>query len=381
MLVEADLPVVSTPEALAIIEGLDEEQIITDLHYRRDGKEHDFQMQVVPTTFDDGKKGCTIVLDEITERKRYLRNMEYLARTAMELVNLPLEADIYQYLGMRVAERLPAARIFVNSFDEVNRQYVMQAILDREFREGLIGILGQDPVGLTVPYDNLFGAPYHQTMNEVVNIREHVFRPASEQGSYSFYDICFRQIPEELCETILDRFTIGKFIHVGLTWQDRLFGMVGIFLSPGEILEDQQAIESFLRQASIAIARRQTEDRLRRSEQRFREVINLSPVPTSLIDSAGRYTFLNQAFTGLFGYTLADIPTGREWFRKAFPDPELRERVVETWRSDLATAGPGRFRPRTFPVRCRDGKEKTIRFQPATLSDGNQYVTYEEIAG
>lgn len=378
---EVNLSVISTPEALAVIDGVEQEQILTDLSYLRDGKEHDFQMQVIPTTFDDGEKGCTLVLEEITERKRYLRNMEFLARTAMELVNLPLETDIYQYIGMRVAERVPVSRIFVNSFDEVNRQYIMRAILDREFREGLIEILGRDPVGLTFPYDALFGAPYHQTMTEVVNIKEHVFRPESEKGPFSFYDICFRQIPEELCEAILDRFNIGKFIHVGLTWQDRLFGMVGIFLAPGEDLEDRRAIESFLRQASIAIARRQTEDRLRRSEQRFREVINLSSAPASIIDAEGRYSFLNRAFTDLFGFTLTDIPTGREWFGKAFPDPVYREKVVAAWKSDLAKAGPGELRVRTFRVRCMNGNVKNIRFRPATLSDGNQYITYEETAG
>ena len=49
-----------------------------------------FQMQVIPTTFDDGGKGSTLVFEDITERKKYVRNMEFLARTAMELVYLPL---------------------------------------------------------------------------------------------------------------------------------------------------------------------------------------------------------------------------------------------------------------------------------------------------
>jgi PAS domain S-box-containing protein len=378
---EAGLPVVSTPEAIAVIDHLEKEQIVTDLTYRSDGRDLFFQMQVIPTTFEDGSKGCTLVLEDITEQKRYLRNMEFLARTSMELVNLPHESDIFRYIGMRVAELVPVARIFVNYFDEVRRQYVMRAILDQEFRDGLMQILGRDAVGLTFPYDNLFGDQLRETLDSVFSIREHVFRPASERGEYSFYDICFRQIPEELCEAILDRFTIGKFYHVALMWQDRLFGMVGIFLSPGEKLEEKHAVESFIRQASIAIARRQTEDHLRQSEKRFREVINLSPVPAGIIDPEGNYTFVNQAFTNLFGYKLADIPNGREWFEKAFPDPGYRGEALAAWKSDLANTAPGKVRPRTFRVRCSNDEVKDTRFLPATLSDGNQYIVYEEVSG
>ena len=92
---DVNLPVVSTPEAIAIIEGLEKEQIITDLRYQTEGKDLFFQLQVIPTTFEDGEKGATLVLEDITERKRYVRNMEFLAKTAMELVDMPPDQDIF----------------------------------------------------------------------------------------------------------------------------------------------------------------------------------------------------------------------------------------------------------------------------------------------
>jgi PAS domain S-box-containing protein len=65
---EVALPVVSTPEALAVIEGLEREQVVADIRYQRDNDEFFYQMQAIPTTFEDGEKGCTIVLEDITER-------------------------------------------------------------------------------------------------------------------------------------------------------------------------------------------------------------------------------------------------------------------------------------------------------------------------
>jgi PAS domain S-box-containing protein len=377
---EAMIPAISTPQTLSVIEGLEQEQIITDLQYQSDGQDHFLQMQVIPTTFNNGEKGCTLVIEDITERKRFVRNMEFLARTAMELVNLPLETDIYKYIAMRVAELVPKARIFVDSYDEIHRQFVMRAILNREFREGLQQLVGSDVVGMTFRVADLSGAPHRETVASVFTIQEHVFNPGGRADDWSFYDLCFRQIPREICDEIQSRFNIGKVIGISIIWQDRLFGVVGIFLPPGKDLENRHAIESFVRQASISIARRQTEERLRSSEQRFREVINLSPIPASIVDAEGRFIFLNQAFTDFFGYTLADIPTGRDWFGKVFPDPGYSEEAIAVWKSDLAQTGPGEVRPRIFRVRCMNGDVKNIRFQPATMSDGNLYITYEEIA-
>jgi len=377
---EADIPVVSTPEALSAIESLEREQIITDLRYRNYGQDLFFQMQVIPTTFDDGEKGCTLVLEDITERKKYVRNMEFLARTAMELVDLPPEANIYQYIAERIIEIVPKARVYVQSYDEVRNQFSIRAIAGHEFHEGLIALLGKDPVGMVFPTAIVFEAPFQESLGSLFKTSEFVVRSESGGKTASFYDLCFQQIPQEICDAILERFDIERFYCTGLIWENHLFGLVGIFMPQGEVLDSHQTVESFIRQASLALAQRMTADRLRRSEQRFREVMDLSPVPMSIVDAEARYTYLNQAFTDLFGYTLADIPTGRAWFDKAFPDPGYRKEVIITWKNDLSQAGAGQVRPRIYQVLCRNGEQKTIHFRPVTLKDGNQYITYSELA-
>jgi len=380
-LAEAALPVVSTPEAIAVVAGLEREQVITDLRYRSEGKDFFYQMQAIPTTFDDGEKGCTLVLEDITERKRYVRNMEFLARTAMELVDLPAGVDIYRYIGERIVELVPRACVFVFSYNEVEQHFSLRATQDEGFHDGLVRILGRDPIGLIMPLAEVFSHPQGGNPINLLHsgMREFVFYPEVGPEGLSFYDICFRQIPGETCEKIRSTWNLGKVYVTFLVWQEQLFGDVGIFLPTDEEFEDRQAIESFLRQTSIAIARRQTEDRLRRSEHRFREVLEFSPIAAALIDAEGRYTFLNRRFTDLFGYTLADIPTGKEWFRKAFPDKTYRREAIAAWKSDLEQAGGGEARPRTFMVRCKGGEEKTILFRPVGLCDGTQYVTCEDV--
>jgi PAS domain S-box-containing protein len=188
-----------------------------------------------------------------------------------------------------------------------------------------------------------------------------------------------RQIPREICEKVLTHFDIGKLYVTGLVWEDQLFGVAGIFMAPGETLEYRGVVESFLRQASLAIARQQMAGRLHRSEKRFREVMDLSPFPSALIDGEGRYISINRKFTDVFGYTIEDIPTGKIWFPQAFPDPGMRKEAITAWKDDPGRVQEGPMTPRTFDVRCKDGTMKTILFRPVTLHDGSHFVTCEDL--
>ncbi|MBW1743007.1 MAG: PAS domain S-box protein [Deltaproteobacteria bacterium] len=119
---------------------------------------------------------------------------------------------------------------------------------------------------------------------------------------------------------------------------------------------------------------------LRASEEKYRILVSESPLGIALIGRDGEYEYVNPKFTHMFGYTLEDIPTGREWFAKAFPDPELRDQILSTWIADLKDSKTGETRSRTNSVVCKDGSEKIVRFRPVSLGSGDQFVTYEDIS-
>jgi PAS domain S-box-containing protein len=376
---ETNLPVISNPEVFSIIEGLEKEQITTDIRYPQGGNDLFFQMQVIPTTFEDGEKGSTIVFEDITERKHYVRNMEFLARTAVELIDISEGADIYAYIADRMSELIPKTLICVISFDDVTSRFTLRAIRDMELYTAAMELVGSDPIGLIFPMTEIFSHPQGGGPDHLRNwgIRKFVFWPEPGPEKMTLYELFLGQLPKEVCDRLCRTLNIGKVYYIFLVWKGQLFGSISIFLAPDKELKENHVIESFVRQASLAIARRMTEDRLRRSEQRFREMIDRTPVAVAIIDSDGRYQFLNPTFTEVFGYTLKDIPTGRDWFRLAFPDPGYRKQAIEAWKTDFAQMGPGQIRPRTYRVRCHDGEEKTVLFRPVTLSDGHQFITYE----
>ncbi len=124
-----------------------------------------------------------------------------------------------------------------------------------------------------------------------------------------------------------------------------------------------------------------TRDReaLHREKEKFRVLVEESPLGISLIGKDGRYEYINPRFTEIFGYHLEDIPTGREWFRKAYPDQEYRRQVIRVWINDQKEAEVGEARPRTYVATCKDGSEKTINFRPVMLETGEQVVICDDI--
>jgi diguanylate cyclase (GGDEF)-like protein/PAS domain S-box-containing protein len=122
-----------------------------------------------------------------------------------------------------------------------------------------------------------------------------------------------------------------------------------------------------------------TAELLAESQERFRLLADLSPYPISILDARGQYIYLNNKFIETFGYTLKDIPTGNEWFLKAYPKTEYREQAKNIWIADLKNTATHEVRPKEFTVTCKDGTVRDVMFKPISMEDGKQFIVYEDI--
>jgi len=59
--------------------------------------------------------------------------------------------------------------------------------------------------------------------------------------------------------------------------------------------------------AAVEIARKQTEESLRQSEEKYRSVMEASGEPIVVYDQEGRVVYLNPAFTRVFGWTMEEL--------------------------------------------------------------------------
>jgi two-component system cell cycle sensor histidine kinase/response regulator CckA len=125
--------------------------------------------------------------------------------------------------------------------------------------------------------------------------------------------------------------------------------------------------------------RKQAEEALRSEKRRFQTLSDQAPFGMVMIDQEGFFKYMNPKFRELFGYDLTEIPDGKTWFRKAYPNPPYRHDVIETWINDLKSTKSGEKRSRIFAVTCKDGTKKTIHFIPVQLETGENLIACEDI--
>jgi diguanylate cyclase (GGDEF)-like protein/PAS domain S-box-containing protein len=122
-------------------------------------------------------------------------------------------------------------------------------------------------------------------------------------------------------------------------------------------------------------ARKRTEELLKQERETFYSTLQEAPNGAVLLNKEGRYLYINPAFTAMTEYTLKDIPTGKDWFLKAYPDPNYREQVIKAWKKDLARGALDRV----FSVVCKDGAVKEIEFRGTALKDDRTIVILTDI--
>ncbi|MGZ5013910.1 MAG: PAS domain S-box protein, partial [Methylobacter sp.] len=115
--------------------------------------------------------------------------------------------------------------------------------------------------------------------------------------------------------------------------------------------------------------RKLMENQLKASEEKFRSIIEASPVPMALNDEKLNITFLNPAFIQTFGYNIDDVPTLADWLSKAIPDPDYRHWFEATWQTSLEKAKQEHsdFSPLELAVCCKNNGIKTVLASAAAI--------------
>ncbi|MDD5029383.1 MAG: PocR ligand-binding domain-containing protein [Rhodoferax sp.] len=75
----------------------------------------------------------------------------------------------------------------------------------------------------------------------------------------------------------------------------------------------------------------------------LKNILDFSPVAMGWSEDEDRIEYVNRQFTLLFGYTVDDLPNLEIWYRRAYPDENYRETVVNPWRRAVPQACPRRL--------------------------------------
>ena len=117
---------------------------------------------------------------------------------------------------------------------------------------------------------------------------------------------------------------------------------------------------------------RRVEAALERERRILATILENDPSGVALINKNGAFQYVNPEFTRITGYSLQDVPKESIWLQKAYPDPEYRNHVVETYRRNRTL--PEKTADAEFRVTCKDGIQKDVEFRTTFIDDGTVNV-------
>ncbi len=127
--------------------------------------------------------------------------------------------------------------------------------------------------------------------------------------------------------------------------------------------------------------RKRSEAALAASEARFRAVAEHIPTGLAVVNAAMTPTYVNPAFTALFGYTLDDVASLAAWFARAYPDPAYRATIAADW-SGAADAvlqdSVSPPRAREHRITCADGTVRAALVTAKAVGD-TVYVAFTDV--
>jgi diguanylate cyclase (GGDEF)-like protein/PAS domain S-box-containing protein len=145
------------------------------------------------------------------------------------------------------------------------------------------------------------------------------------------------------------------------------------------ILDNDKIVGSVVTFRDIT-ERKRFENKLVKSEDNLRRLIERNPVAMAVVDKSGKFIFLNNRFITTFGYTIEDMPTVDHWWSLAYPDEHYRQKVVDSWKAAAIKAIKDKKETGTqeWRVICKDGSLRDIEFKMASLQEVN-IVIYNDI--
>ncbi len=418
-----------------IVEALNGSEVVEELRFLRHVEELFFQAKFLPTAFNDGSPGVTIILEDITERRRAeeaLRESEALYRSLVENINdlvlnvdetcaftyvSPKSREILDYTPEEMLRKAPwdfmapekaervKLRLTALLFNPEPRILFEWTMLHRAGNSIILEVSG------TPIYDMIGDFTGYRMVCRDVTERVHATKRVAQWKSFLYSVV--NNIPsmvfvQEVQENTIVFSNRAAETFLGMT-QEEMAGKQAKDILPPDMAAfltgdgDREVTEqSIIREGEIRLPggrilsmkripisdsrgtlrymlgivedvtnRAVMEDRLVAERDRAKGYLDAAGVMIVVTEPDGTINLVNQRGYEILGYAGEDL-IGKNWFSTAVPE-RLRDRLAR----NFARLVIGEIEPppcEEIPIITRNGHERQILWHNALLRDADGKV-------
>jgi PAS domain S-box-containing protein len=230
-----------------------------------------------------------------TEEPQQVRDLSWLNDVALHLLALSDAGEILHYAGRALQEKLGDCLVLVLTWTPDCRSVRLKEFFGMEdaLFSRVIDQLGFDPRRRSFPVLSNFEEIYGQR------------RLVRHRGSLT--DFAEDVLPAPVARALARLLSIHELYTIGLTGERRISGNLHILTRRPDVILNPDLVETFAFQVALALERAAVTEELRRSEERLRMTVHLSPIGVGIVDSAGRLIDCNAALAEMVGYTRQEL--------------------------------------------------------------------------
>ena len=417
-----------------ITDALNGREVTEELRFLRHDRELFFRAKFLPTVFNDGAPGVTIILEDITEERRAeeaLRESELLFRSLVEnisdlILNVdetfrftyvsPKSREILGYAPEEMLHKTPCDFMAPENAERARTQFSALladpeprilfewTMLHRDESDVILDVSG------TPVYDVIGDFTGYRVVCRDVTERARAAKRVAQWKSFLYSVV--NNVPGMVFVREVEGNTFvfanrAAEIFLGMT-QEEMAGRqaadifppeMAVFFADGdrELVERAAALEEEIRISGgrtlsmkkipiynsrgvlrymLGIAeditdRSAAKDLLVAERDRAQGYLDAAGVMIAVIGADGTIDLVNRRGNEILGYAGNDL-AGKNWFATVVPE-RLRDRLAR----NFALLVAGRTEPPAFeesPIVTRDGRERLIRWHNALLRDADGNV-------
>ncbi|MBD3192474.1 MAG: PAS domain S-box protein [Candidatus Heimdallarchaeota archaeon] len=280
---------------------------------------------IPPNRISMGVVNLTEIKERETEREKYLENLMFLSKTAMDFIVLSPHENIYRYIVNKINKKIVEGSIVgLASYNKKTNTFVTRAIsgLGKNLKK-IMSLLGKNPEDLEV------------TLTE--KVLKYLSSNKLQKIPGGLKELTGKILRPRIAKKIEAVLQIGDVYSLGFVHNGEIFGGVIILTQKGEELKNREVLEAFANQSSVALLRQQALAILRESEEKYRNIINqLSEGVIIAKANPLRIVFANPAMEQIWGYSPDEFTSfsSTELLNLLYPDD--REACLQRFQKRLA---------------------------------------------